>query len=508
MYDVNLDESCPLMFPSQPARRIILLTCTFLISALLVTILLIPSSSRAQNSRTISFSDFGDNPVIGPFDDSDWEIDRVYSPQIIQDNDQWYAFFLASFEGSDATGIGLATSEDGLTWIPASDNPIYETSRFQPINDFAVFKTDETWSIYLDGIDSATIRKISSSDLSDGWINEGDITLESPTWYLGTIAPSSIVKNDDTYFLYYTAMDDLGLFHIGLLTSDDASTWTDFSSSVFDPSVDGWDSGGIQNASVWYSSQVWEMFYTGLDANGKPAGIGYATSLDGSEWIRFPTPIFEPANDDNTMLTSSIVVQDDTYYLYYDHADAINLVIGQSTDESEVVAEGSPTAFGEETATPELPNPVEQTFLDEEGDTISCVELEASLDSEVDISQIVTQQADNNIFTIEVHLVAPLVTDFSFAVLAITREGEQINYYLWQVHNEEFLIGAFNPDTGDLLEVQSTALIDYNLSTGIATFILYDVNVDEIAIRSLHTPDAETEPQPSTCDNAGPFIIE
>jgi hypothetical protein len=80
-----------------------------------------------------------------------------------------------------------------------------------------------------------------------------------------------------------------------------------------------WDESSVVAGCAHWSEAGWEMFYSGLSSvDGKPysgLNIGYATSEDGTNWIRyFDNPILTPGEN---RWISSVVVVDGTYYLYY-----------------------------------------------------------------------------------------------------------------------------------------------------------------------------------------------
>lgn len=505
------------MQSSQRVYQLALFVLFLSLTVALVSLsLLKTSSSNAQDSRSFSFTNSSDNPVIGPFVNGDWDIDVVYSPQILTDNNQWFAFVIGNSNESDSASLGLAASEDGMSWTFNADNPLTTPNDNFSVTDYVVHKSGDTWSLYFDGsevgqTDTSAIHQAFTTSINDGWtesdgiIDTGDIGM----WDSQSIVPSAVVENEDGFNLYYTGTDDSGWLQIGFATSPDNAIWEKIDNPILSGDENAWDAGGVGYPSVRQSDNLWEMFYTGVDNSGEIYAIGYATSQDGLSWIKHPdNPIIPIADASTQPIDTSFWVQDDNYMVYYTQPDGIHLTIGQA-DGEEMVGEAqtmTPMPNDVSPTPPVGPEPV--TYPDEVDDTMNCQNQELSIDSEVDISHVTTQQTTENAVTIQVHMVEPLTTDYSFAVLALLRAEQDLSAYVWETHASVERIGGIDPQTGELLDDQSNASVEHDQENGILTFTILDAEFDEFAIRSFHTPDENTQPQPTTCDMVGPFEFE
>jgi predicted GH43/DUF377 family glycosyl hydrolase len=65
-------------------------------------------------------------PVLVP--EADWEMSGVIAPQVLKTEDGYLMYYSGSNNAEMVSRIGLATSEDGITWEKSEANPILEPS--------------------------------------------------------------------------------------------------------------------------------------------------------------------------------------------------------------------------------------------------------------------------------------------------------------------------------------------------------------------------------------------
>jgi len=88
-------------------------------------------------------------------------------------------------------------------------------------------------------------------------------------------------------------------FRIGYATSDDGITWTKyFDNPVLNLGADGaWDDEVLGSPNVLLNNGIYQMWYHGSDGTNRR--IGYATSTDGTTWIKHPdNPVLDLGVDD------------------------------------------------------------------------------------------------------------------------------------------------------------------------------------------------------------------
>jgi hypothetical protein len=171
---------------------------------------------------------------------------NVYAPDIIIDNElykMWYG-------GQSSTGhdsIHFATSEDGVHW--QKYGVAIPTSTYNHVND------------------------------------------------------PSVVKVNDTYYMYYSVAPTDELDQVWCATSTDGLHWT-VHGEVIGPSTSGWDSLKVGRPSVLYNqtSKQFELWFDGSEQDTTNPGkikpgtgrhVGYATSTDGLAFTKWPgNPVF------------------------------------------------------------------------------------------------------------------------------------------------------------------------------------------------------------------------
>jgi predicted GH43/DUF377 family glycosyl hydrolase len=112
------------------------------------------------------------------------------------------------------------------------------------------------------------------------------------------IAPSSILKVNGTYSLYYYGRDYYGSTQLkmGLATSPDGINWTRHPSNPILIADKPWEGTGVYYANVFEKNGQFEMIYM----NQAGTGFGKATSPDGINWTKDPSnPFFEKEDTHN-----------------------------------------------------------------------------------------------------------------------------------------------------------------------------------------------------------------
>nr|MDO8083211.1 hypothetical protein [Candidatus Sigynarchaeum springense] len=130
------------------------------------------------------------------------------------------------------------------------------------------------------------------------WLKHGTVI---PTGVNNHVNDPSVVKVNDTYYMYYTVAPVAELDEIWLATSNDSLSWA-VQGQVIGPAVTGWTSLKVGRPSVLFEGGEFKMWYDGSEEDPANPGqvrpgtgrhIGYATSPDGLVWTEWPgNPIF------------------------------------------------------------------------------------------------------------------------------------------------------------------------------------------------------------------------
>ena len=153
-----------------------------------------------------------------------------------------------------------------------------------------------------------------------GWKTDG----------LGSGTTMAVIKEAaDSYKAWYTASAASGSgytgYNVGYATSTDGLSWTQNAAPVMSGTAGGWDVNGIYTASVLKDGDTYRMWYTGREASGLRE-IGYATSPDGLAWNKEATnPVLTATNpwELGTVYYPN-VIKDGTGYKMYYSARAVN----------------------------------------------------------------------------------------------------------------------------------------------------------------------------------------
>lgn len=181
--------------------------------------------------------------------------------------------------------------------------------------------------------------------------------LSSSTWdSLGMGAPMVIFNSQQNlYHLWYVAKGNYNgstRWRIGYATSTDGLSWTKHPAPVLE-SIGGWEGSDVGNPSVLFENGTYHMWYHG------DFGIGHATSPNGTDWTRDPeNPVLVPTIgtfDSQRVFNPYVLKINDVYYMWYTGIDNNGRwQIGLATSEpiSIPLPTSTPTITPAPTATP------------------------------------------------------------------------------------------------------------------------------------------------------------
>ncbi len=213
-----------------------------LLTVYVLAILLVSGISSDLFSQTI-WDKNEINPILQFGETGDWDESSAYMPRVIY-HDNMYKMYYSGNQG-DEYHVGLATSDDGVNWVKDATNPII------------LEENPGAWDV----------------NQAVGTILLIDDTLRM--WYEGW-APG-----EDNYM-------------IGNAWSLDGYRWHVTSCPVLENgNIGSWDEKQVLGPNVQFSGSIYHMWYTGSDNNYNKQ-IGYATSVNGIDWIKYhDNPIIE-----------------------------------------------------------------------------------------------------------------------------------------------------------------------------------------------------------------------
>lgn len=141
------------------------------------------------------------------------------------------------------------------------------------------------------------------------------------SWDEGGVYSPSVLWYSSTYQMWYTGVDALYTSSaIGYATSTNGTSWIKYGSNpVLTKGTAGtWEGGGVSFACVVPDGGGFKMWYTG-SGQGKRR-IGYATSSDGTTWARNTNPVLDVGTTgwDAVQVSNPTVTKvGSTYHMWY-----------------------------------------------------------------------------------------------------------------------------------------------------------------------------------------------
>ncbi len=286
----------------------------------------------------VNLTPYENNPVLTTGELGEWDSGGVGTARVVFVDGLFHMFYIGFKTNPVVQGIGYATSEDGLHWTKYEHNPVFlpdvAAARYGVVNHVVLFD-GEMWVLYftplieLNDLNDLVLRATAPAPTGP-WATDAEPIFTAGTevtdWDWDGVWIETVLKTDEGYRLYY--VPDYSSW-IGCATSPDGVHWTKYNDTatsavrfansdpvfVKDEVFSSWDGIYVGAPAVRADDLGWEMFYGGAQSTGYFA-IGYATSVDGITWTRVgDAPLLE--DDHGNLFPASVVVVEDTYYLYY-----------------------------------------------------------------------------------------------------------------------------------------------------------------------------------------------
>lgn len=230
-----------------------------------------------------------------------WDYNGVQAPKILVDNNVMKMYYTGQ-GGAYTAYIGYAVSNDGINWTPNSNNPVLSPGSYGSWDDQAVavgtvYKDDNEYKLYYTGwSDPFGNWHIGLATSADGinWVKHPNPVLFGTSGSEFQIAPSSVIRIDSTYYLYYTGRN-LPYVDIRLATSSDGINWIKYSGNPILTYNQGWEGSGVYSPSVYKSNNTYIMIFM----NQLGTGFGKATSTDAINWTKDESNPFFTKDDTN-----------------------------------------------------------------------------------------------------------------------------------------------------------------------------------------------------------------
>ena len=234
-----------------------------------------------------NWTDFAGNPIFFP-SGSYWDYSGVQQPKILIENGLIKMYY-TSQGGSYSGYIGLAQSSDGINWTRPVSGPVLSPGTYGSWDETAVaganiIHDENGYKLYYAGwSDPDAPWHIGLATSSDGinWIKHPNPVMYALNGWEYQIAPSTILKLNGIYFLYYYGRGSSQL-KMGLATSTDGINWNRHPSNPILIADEPWEGMGVYYANVYEKNNQYEMLYM----NAAGTGFGKATSTDAINWVK------------------------------------------------------------------------------------------------------------------------------------------------------------------------------------------------------------------------------
>ena len=236
-----------------------------------------------------TWKDYENNPVIT-------EMSGVSQPKVYFINEKYYMYYSTT---NPPAAVCLAISDDGSAWEKYPSNPILSGNDLQGdgggIAPGPVIQIDSFYVMFYQAYSSSTGHVVRVAKSFDGihWERAANNILTINGNYI--FHASSVIKHGNNYFLYFIKHDPSTWKEaIYLAISANGETWEQYSEEPVLRSDYDWEKGGVRFINILSEGEKYVAVYSdyGDASHNYTTNFGYATSVDGKNWIKKSEPIF------------------------------------------------------------------------------------------------------------------------------------------------------------------------------------------------------------------------
>lgn len=255
------------------------------------------------------FKDYASNPVLTPLD-TGWDV-NISHPVVIHDGSK-YRMYYSSLTYGARGAVGYAESQDGFNWSRPFDHPLVypgpdpNSWDGQCITPGAIIKDNNIYYLFYTGFRTQNATwSIGLATSVDGisWNKHPQPVLQGGSGYEYQVIPTSVIKKNGQFLLYYTGRN-YPQYKTAVATSSDCINWT---KSNLNPIVTAslpWEGTKVTCASVVADGDSLIMVYS--TTQGDKHYFGMASSVDGFSWNKRQTPVFNNLSTTDNWARSSI----------------------------------------------------------------------------------------------------------------------------------------------------------------------------------------------------------
>jgi predicted GH43/DUF377 family glycosyl hydrolase len=301
-----------------------------------------------SDALALSVQKNSNNPVLTPTNPS-WEQNHNFSPTVIKDGSM-YKMWYSAHDGARYQ-IGYATSTDGINWIKNPNAVIsprnngWETDVLGPYvlkdeNEYKMWFRSTNGTIPNDNYHKGQERyRISYATSLNGidWNVYPNYVLYaiSGSWNSEGVAAPSVIKDGNTYKMWFSGRNSSGVWSIGYATSSNGIDWNQHVNNPIFVNNLSWEGSHVSSADIIQRNNELLMLYHAGPV--VPKAIGYATSGDGVNWVKNSQAILELGGagefDSVYIGTPSVIINNNKLWMYYSGYDGGEWSIGLATEQ-------------------------------------------------------------------------------------------------------------------------------------------------------------------------------
>ena len=209
-------------------------------------------------------------------------------PSMILKEDGVYKLWYTGYNGT-IWSIGYATSPDGIAWTKqgkildkGSAGQVDSAHVLHP----SIIKDGDVYKMWYSAHDGTNWNNICYATSTDGitWTKQGSVMQKGGTYENGYAYAARVIKNGETYKMWYCGYDGTTNVRIHYATSADGLTWVKHGVALNIGSSGSYDSFYLYYPFVVKDGDEYKMWYVGW--GGTNYRIMYANSQDGQVWVK------------------------------------------------------------------------------------------------------------------------------------------------------------------------------------------------------------------------------
>jgi predicted GH43/DUF377 family glycosyl hydrolase len=209
-------------------------------------------------------------PVLYPGNPGSWDAWAVAPGPVIKDGNTYKMLYLGYSDPNGQFHIGLATSEDGMVWQKYPTPVLVGSANWErQISPHSILKIDNLYYLYYIGRSNVNRDRIGLAISNDGisWSKyaENPILMPTQNWEGSGISWPSVIYEQGVFKMVYMNTS-YGANSFGMATSNDGKNWTKLNTNpIFSAlnTYNGWANSDISYPSFIKVNSEYRIYYSG-----------------------------------------------------------------------------------------------------------------------------------------------------------------------------------------------------------------------------------------------------